>query len=83
MMALLDRREVPRNRALKGAKIVFNDGSSVLSCVVRDLSEKGARLKIDTVIGVPDRFSLQIMNGDIRPCHLIWQANRELGVVFD
>ena len=83
MSVVIDRREVPRNRALKGAKIVFNGGASVLTYVIRDLSDKGARLKIDTIIGAPDRFSLQIMNQDARPCHVVWQANRELGVVFD
>jgi hypothetical protein len=41
-----ERRASPRQRRLNGAKIVFNNNSSVIDCIVRDLSPHGARLVV-------------------------------------
>lgn len=38
----MEQRQATRHRTLKGAKIVFNDGHSTISCTVRNLSETGA-----------------------------------------
>jgi hypothetical protein len=81
-MQLVDRREAPRYRVLKGAQIYCIDGS-VLMCSVRNLSYKGARLKLDVAVEVPDRFSLEIVGESARQCRVSWQANREIGVVFE
>src|SRR5215469_14284121 len=52
-----ERRVSPRQRCLNGAKIVFNNNSSVIDCVVRDLSPQGARLLVASLVGIPDRFA--------------------------
>ena len=40
----MEKRREPRTRTLKTARIVFNDGGSVIDCVVRNLSSQGALL---------------------------------------
>src|SRR5690606_16497498 len=57
-MAEPDKRRAPRKRILKGATIAFNDRSSTMSCVVRDISDTGARLRLTKGQVVPSRFEL-------------------------
>ncbi len=77
-----DRRRASRRRVLKGARIIFRDGYSVINCIVRDQSEVGARLKVDTVVGIPDTFRLQIMQAPPRDCRVVWKTGSEIGVEF-
>jgi PilZ domain len=77
-----ERREGARRRILKTAKIVFNDGRSTIDCLVRNQSDSGARLKIATVVGVPDEFELSIMGSRPRACHVIWRTAEELGIRY-
>ena len=79
-----NRREEARARTLKGAKAVFNDGNSVVDCVIRDLSEGGARLKVETAIGFPDHFTLVMESQRARRnCRVIWRSANEIGVTFE
>jgi hypothetical protein len=77
-----ERRQAPRHRVLKGGRIVFNDGRSVIDCQVRNQSEGGARLKLATVVGVPDEFELRIAADVPRRCRVIWRTGQEIGVAF-
>ena len=43
---------------LRAGKIVFNNKSSVIDCMVRNLSPTGACLLVSNVIGVPSTFEL-------------------------
>ena len=83
MSEIHNRRNVIRFPVLMKARIIFNDGNSELACFVRDLSDRGARLKIDTVVAVPSNFALHVMEAPPLRCRLAWQANQELGVLFD
>ena len=76
------RRIRRRQRVLKGGKILFNDGHSTIDCIVRDLSETGARLRVESVIGVPDHFELRASDGRSWHCHVRWRAMTECGVEF-
>lgn len=79
-----EHRRATRRRALKGAQIIFNEGSSVIDCVVRDLSETGAKLKIPSPIGVPDTFTLSVQGDNTRrKCRVAWRRATELGVAFE
>jgi hypothetical protein len=65
----MERREEHRRRTIKGGRIVFNDGYSTIACLIRDLSEKGASLRVDSVVGIPDEFMLTFDDGsDPRRC---------------
>ena len=51
-----EQRNDQRHRTLKPGLIVFNDGYSTIECMVRNLSEGGAQLKVESLIGIPDTF---------------------------
>ena len=76
-----ERRKFQRHRTLKAAKITFNGRRSVIDCTVRNLSDHGAHLQVANVVGVPERFDLQV-NGASWPAKVIWRASNEIGVEF-
>jgi hypothetical protein len=54
------RRRRERRRTLKAGKIIFNRKTSVVDCMVRNLSGDGACLQVDTIVGIPETFELLI-----------------------
>jgi hypothetical protein len=77
-----DHRAAARRRVLKGGRIVINDGFSTFECTVRNLSETGARLKVVSIIGIPDRFELLMDDGRKFACTAKWKTEFEIGVEF-
>jgi hypothetical protein len=78
-----ERRVSERQRRLHGGKIVFNDNSSSIDCIVRDLSAKGARLDVASPVGIPDWFDLRLnRNGACYPVKVAWRAGKQIGVMF-
>jgi hypothetical protein len=78
-----ERRRIPRSRALKGAKIAFNHHHSVIDCVVRNLTDLGAMLKVPNTAGIPERFDFRLEHErTYRPARVIWRRDDTLGVEF-
>jgi len=65
------RRQEPRGRTLKSARIVFNDRCSTVDCTVRNLSAHGALLLLPTSLGVPTEFELWL-DGVTHLAHIVW-----------
>jgi DeoR/GlpR family transcriptional regulator of sugar metabolism len=61
-----ERRSQKRHRVLKGAIIRFNKGYGAFECVVRNLSENGAKLTFGETSAVPAAFELKIAGGVVR-----------------
>jgi hypothetical protein len=77
-----ERRRYSRLRVLKAAKIVIGT-SSVLDCVVRDLSSTGARIEIQNAASLPEAVDVTFDGGHtFRPCRLKWRSLNETGVEF-
>lgn len=79
---LPEKRKAPRHRVYKGAHISFRGLHAAIDCVVRDYSDLGARLIVESPIGVPDRFDLVSSDHPIRACRVIWRSAKEMGVAF-
>ena len=80
---MAENRSIPRNRALKTAKIILNKKQSVIDCVIRDLSLTGAKLKMATATTVPSNFELLLVAEDkIVPVRCQWQKGHMVGVAF-
>ncbi|MGA1802074.1 PilZ domain-containing protein [Rhizobium sp. HT1-10] len=75
-------REHVRARAFLGAKIVLDGGFSVFDCIVRDISEAGARLKVENAVSVPQNFTLLISDGRSFKATVKWRRIDSLGVRF-
>lgn len=79
---MIPRREA-RRRVLKAGIIAFNNRFATLTCMVRDLSEHGARLRVDNPMMVPSHFELIIeLDGFEVDCELVWRHDNEIGVRF-
>lgn len=78
-----ERRQSPRRRVLKGGVVAFNDRHVTLPCAVRDLSDGGARLRIEGSITAPDTFELIIeIDGLEASCEVISRRGSEVSVRF-
>jgi len=80
------RKEARRNVTLQGAMLPY-DSSSVIICMIRDLTEAGARLKMAVRSDVPDTFDLLIHteDGTVRRkrCTVAWKDGNQVGVSFN
>lgn len=77
----MEKRIARRQRVFKAAVIEFAGGA--FSCVVRNLSDKGANVEVPSVIGIPDEFTLVIPTADLRVnCRSVWRSERRIGVAF-
>jgi hypothetical protein len=77
------RQPPPRLRTLKKGRIVFNQRSSAIDCMVRNLSPWGALLTVSSLVAIPDRFDLFIdSDGFERPARVIWKRAGQMGVKF-
>jgi hypothetical protein len=78
----MEKRVAPRHRVLKAAKIEF--GGSVIDCSIRNISDTGAALEVESPLGIPERFTLIIMADKQRlACHVVHRKEKRLGVAFE
>jgi len=80
---MAERRDSPRQRTLKSGTIVFNRRFSSMDCTVRNLTTKGAMLKVGSTVGIPDHFELKLEHEDYRPCRVAWRREDALGIEFE
>ncbi len=77
-----ERRKRLRLRVLKSAKLVLRK-SSMLDCVVCDLTNVGAGIEIPNAIDLPELLEMTFDGGhSIRPCRLVWRTFSRTGVEF-
>jgi len=77
-----DTRLAPRRNTSIPALIVFDGGRRRMNCIIRNLSDRGAKLEVEKVVGVPNSFDLFARGIDPHACRVVWRALRELGVQF-
>jgi hypothetical protein len=79
----VERRQSLRRRVLKGGVVAFNDRYATLPCTVRDLSDGGARLRIEGSMTAPDTFELIIeIDGLEASCEVVSRRGNEVSVRF-
>ncbi len=78
----LEQRLSPRINVVISATIIFDGGRARLPCVVRNLSDGGAKIEVNGVSKVPPTFDLVMDRKKPRRCRVVWRALRELGVAF-
>jgi hypothetical protein len=78
----LEKRLSPRRNTMIIAVIVFDGGRTRLDCVIRDLSDGGAKLQVATVKGIPQSFDLIVPRHRPHHCRVRWRALKEMGVQF-
>ena len=75
------KRSIPRKKVFKNGKITF--GGSVIDCTVRNQTVYGALLEVESPLGIPRHFVLDIAVDHLRrKCEVAWMKEKRLGVVF-
>ena len=78
-----NKREAERTETTRAGKIIYNGNMSVSDCKIRDLSDAGCRIYIESVLGIPNCFTLHIVNGDVRrECEVVWRKQKSMGLKF-
>ena len=77
-----DKRRAPRMRRLKDGCIYFNGRKSMMNCVVRDVSETGARVTVGEPYLIPTEFELVIKGSPARAARKVWIKQSEMGIEF-
>jgi hypothetical protein len=79
-----ERRVSARQKSFLQGRIFFNNRRSSVDCLVRDISEHGAKLKFSETIAVPEVVELYIPNKDeTHRARIQWRWGEEVGVAFD
>ena len=78
-----DRRIDARKRVLKRGQILVPSLGAVIDCTVRNLSSRGAAVRIDAPFVPPSEFELAIASdGTTRRVRVRWQVGTDLGVEY-
>jgi hypothetical protein len=78
-----ERRHLQRHTVLKSAKIVFDSQSSLVDCIVYNLTSKGACLQLANTMSAPESFEMSFDNfRSARSCRVTWRQSNKLGVSF-
>ena len=79
-----DRRQTTRDKVLYGGVAKSGETGAAKDCVVRNISEKGARIEFSNVVKLPrERMSLTIARkGRSFLAKVIWWRDNFVGVAF-
>lgn len=79
---MAEHRRSPRLRTLKGGSILFGTAAAI-DCIIRNMSKTGAALEVESLVGIPDDFTLLIKPELIkRNCRVVWRFAKRIGVHF-
>lgn len=76
----LERRIAPRRNTFIEATISF--GRTTLPCIIRNVSDSGAKLEVAKVGGIPDTVVLHAPGHRPQTCRVAWRALKEIGVEY-
>ena len=75
-----ERRKYPRMRMLKSGKLLL--GKHSVPCAIRNISEGGVCLEVQSTFGIPNTFDLIIGDGAPRTCKVMWLNEARMGAEF-
>jgi hypothetical protein len=76
-----EHRRGLRERTLKPGSIL-SDRTAAIDCLVRNISESGVCLEVESPAGVPENFTLVIGHDPKRACQVAWRSERWIGAYF-
>lgn len=72
-----------RVRSLLRAQAVYNNGNASIDCVVRNMSDSGARIETPNQTALPGEFDLHVPHkGRTYRARIVWRKATEAGVQF-
>lgn len=78
-----DRRQSTRQKSFLRGCIYFNNRQTAIDCLIRDISDHGARLRFSDSISIPDSFELHIpQKHQTLRVTARWRHGMDVGVSF-
>ena len=78
------RRPPPRRRVLLGGLVTYAQGTHCFSCAIRDLSETGARITMNSGHALPlNIFLINLRDRVAYECRTMWSKGAEAGLAID
>ena len=78
-----ERRASQRTRLVTTGKILYGDFSKVIvDCMIRDISDGGARVETEIMMLLPEFMDLQIGSNPKRPVRYCWALGHAIGFEF-
>lgn len=78
-----ERRSARRVKSFLSGSIYVSRKQGALACLIRDLSEKGARIVFSNTVTLPDMFDLYIPQRDqTLRAKVRWRHGDEIGIAF-
>lgn len=78
-----ERRKAQRGRTYLGGVVAFNNRCSTLDCLVRNMSQDGAKIEFAGPATIPDEFDITIhQKGHSRRARVTWRRETEAGITF-
>ncbi len=79
----LEQRKSERRRVLLAGKLVYGETDMTLDCGIRNLSRRGARIRLAGAAAVPNEVKLiELRTGTAFDCIVTWRRTPELGLKF-
>lgn len=80
-----DERRKHQRRPVRYPAWISSGTEIHADCVLADISEGGARIKVKEEVGVPDHFILLFnpQGTPKRPCRVVWRREGHLGLQFE
>ena len=79
-----EKRISGRQKSFLQGRIFFNHRRNSIDCLIRDISDQGARLKFSGTIPTPEFIELYIPNKEESyRARVQWRAGDEIGVMFE
>ena len=78
-----ERRTTSRHKSFLQGRVYYNNHRSSVDCLVRDVSDTGAKLVFGEAVTLPDVVDLYLSNKDeVRRAKVQWRKGHEMGVDF-
>lgn len=81
--SMAEGRKSNRKRAILAGKIIYNDLSTSVDCLIRNISEEGAKIEIGETMILPARFQFLVpQHGRTYKARIAWRQDNEVGLEF-
>lgn len=78
-----ERRQTPRHRTFLQGRVFYNNRRQSADCIIRELTDNGARLSFADPAALPHAFELHIPNRDqTLRVETVWNHGTDVGVTF-
>ena len=80
--SISNRRQSTRQGRLLVGQIIYHNNSCVMSCVVLNMSDGGAKLRPADIVHCPGAFTLRLPDQSPHDCEVVWRKQGMIGVRF-